>query len=66
MATHNETLRLRLAAGPQSGTQLAKDMGISQPTVSRALAAMNDEVMQIGARKTRATCCVMQGEALPT
>ena len=51
MATHTETLRLRLAAGPQSGTQLAKDMDISQPTVSRALAAMSDEVMQIGAKK---------------
>lgn len=51
MATRTETLRLRLAAGPQSGSQLAKDMGISQPTVSRTLAGMNDEVMQIGAKK---------------
>ena len=46
-----EMLRLRLAAGPQSGTQMAKDLGISQPTVSRALAAMAGEVLQIGQKK---------------
>ena len=47
-----EMLRLRLAAGPQSGTQMAKDLGISQPTVSRALAAMAGEVLQIGQKKS--------------
>ncbi len=52
MLTHTELLRLRLAAGPQSGTQMAKDLGISQPTVSRALAAMAGEVLQIGQKKS--------------
>ena len=51
MPTHAELLRLRLAAGPKSGTQMAKDMGISQPTATRALAAMGDEVMKIGQKK---------------
>lgn len=51
MATHTELLRLRLATGPKSGTQIAKELGISQPTVSRALAAMAGEVMQIGQKK---------------
>ena len=51
MPTHADLLRLRLAAGPQSGTQMAKDLGISQPTVSRALAAMAGEVMQVGQKK---------------
>ncbi len=46
-----EMLRLRLAGGPQSGTQMAKDLGISQPTVSRALATMAGEVMQVGQKK---------------
>ena len=46
MPTHADLLRLRLAAGPQSGTQMAKDLGISQPTVSRALAAMAGEVAE--------------------
>lgn len=51
MPTHAELLRLRLAAGPQSGTQLAKELGISQPTVSRALATMTEEVIQLGLKK---------------
>jgi hypothetical protein len=51
MPTHAERLRLRLAAGPKSGTQMAKDMGISQPTATRALAAMGNEVMKIGQKK---------------
>ena len=51
MSTHTDLLRLRLASGPQSGTQMAKDLGISQPTVSRALAAMAGEVMQVGQKK---------------
>ena len=51
MPTHTETLRLRLAEGPKSGTQMAKEMGISQPTATRALAAMGDEVMKIGQKK---------------
>ena len=51
MPTHAEHLRLRLAAGPKSGTQMAKNMGISQPTATRALAAMGNEVMKIGQKK---------------
>jgi hypothetical protein len=51
MPTHADSLRLRLAAGPQTGTQMAKDMGISQPTATRALAAMGGEVMKIGQKK---------------
>ena len=51
MSKHAELLRLRLAAGPKSGTQMAKEMGISQPTATRALAAMGGEVMKIGQKK---------------
>ena len=51
MSTHAEALRLRLATGPKSGTQMAKDMGISQPTATRALAAMGNEVMKLGQKK---------------
>ena len=51
MPTHVDLLRLRLATGPQSGMQMAKDLGISQPTVSRALATMAGEVMQVGQKK---------------
>ena len=51
MPNHAEALRLRLAAGPQSGTQMALALGISQPTATRALAAMGNEVMKIGQKK---------------
>jgi hypothetical protein len=52
MPTHTDSLRLRLAAGPNTGTQMAKEMGISQPTATRALAAMGDEVVKIGQKKS--------------
>lgn len=51
MSTHADYLRLHLASGPKSGTQMAKEMGISQPTATRALAAMGGEVMKIGQKK---------------
>lgn len=51
MPTHADSLRLRLAAGPHTGTQMAKEMGISQPTATRALAAMGNEVMKFGQKK---------------
>ena len=50
-----DALRLCLAnaaTGPQSGVQLAKAMQRSQPTVSRALAALGDEVVRIGQRRS--------------
>ena len=64
MSTYAERLRLRLATGPKSGTQMAKDMGISQPTATRALAAMGDEVMKIGQTKARAMRCATRAEVL--
>ena len=38
MSTHAEHLRLRLAAGPKSGTQMAKEMGISESEVQQLVA----------------------------
>lgn len=52
MTHHADKLRLRLAAGPKSGTQIAKEIGLSQPTVTRALAAMGDDVVKIGQKKS--------------
>ncbi len=52
MTRHADVLRLRLSSGPKSGTQMAKEIGLSQPTVTRALAAMGDEVVKTGDRKS--------------
>ena len=52
MTHHADVLRLRLAAGPKSGTQIAAEIGLSQPTVTRALAAMGEEVVKIGQKKS--------------
>lgn len=52
MTPHAHTLRQRLAAGPSSGSQIAAELGLSQPTVTRALAAMGEEVLKVGQRKS--------------
>ena len=52
MTLHADALRLHLASGPKSGSQMAKEIGLSQPTVTRALAAMGDEVVKTGQKKS--------------
>ncbi len=49
MARHSDSIRLLLAKGPATSRQLVENTGISQPTISRALAALGDEVVRIGA-----------------
>lgn len=49
MSRHADSIRLLLAQGPLSARQLVEKTGISQPTVSRALALLGDEVVRIGA-----------------
>ena len=48
MPSHSDTVRTRLHGGPQSSRQLTENIGISQPTVWRALAALGDEIVRIG------------------
>lgn len=52
MPSHAEALRLQLAAGPRSARQLIESMGISQPTLSRAIAELGDEVLRLGAARS--------------
>lgn len=52
MSPHAESIRLRLSDGPRSARQLAESMGISQPTVSRALAELGDDLVRIGAARS--------------
>ena len=49
MARHSDSIRLLLSQGPIASRQIVEKTGISQPTVSRALAALGDEVIRIGA-----------------
>lgn len=48
MTDRSETIRQLLRQGPTSVRQLTEIMGISQPTVSRAMKALGDEVVRIG------------------
>jgi hypothetical protein len=58
MAVPLDALRLLLAAGPQSAPQLIEKMGISQPTLSRAINRLGDEVVRLGAaRSIQYTLC---------
>lgn len=49
MSRHVDAIRLLLAQGPASARQLVEKTGISQPTVSRALVLLGDEVLRMGA-----------------
>ncbi len=48
MTDRSETIRQLLRQGPTSVRQLTDIMGISQPTISRAMKALGDEVVRIG------------------
>jgi hypothetical protein len=48
MPSHADTIRSRLSAGPLSARQLVETMGISQPTISRALTGLGGDVLRIG------------------
>jgi hypothetical protein len=52
MSLHLNALRILLASGPQSAQQLIEKMGISQPTLSRALSRLGDEVVRLGAARS--------------
>lgn len=48
MSSHADSIRLLLRQGPLRARQLVEKIGISQPTASRALAALGDEILRIG------------------
>lgn len=52
MSPHAETIRMRLSGGPLSASQLIESMGVSQPTISRALAGLGDQIVRIGAAQS--------------
>lgn len=52
MSRHADTIRRRLSPGPLSARQLIESLDVSQPTISRALAELGDEVLRIGAAQS--------------
>ena len=52
MASHLDSIRLRLRQGPATARQLVEWLGISQPTASRALASLGDEIVRIGSGRS--------------
>lgn len=54
MADHLDAVRVLLSGGPRDSPWLQARAGLSQPTVSRALAALGEDAIRIGAgRSTR-------------
>jgi hypothetical protein len=47
MASHSDRIALILAAGPASAQELGARLGVSQPTLSRALAGMSSGLVRI-------------------
>ena len=52
MPSHLEALRSHLVRGPQSAAQLSDQLGVSQPTVSRALSGLGQELVRVGAARS--------------
>jgi hypothetical protein len=52
MSRHADSIRLQLASGPLAARQLLDSMGISQPTLSRALAELGGEIVRLGAARS--------------
>ena len=49
MSAHADALRLELANGPMRARQLVEKLQLSQPTLSRAITALGDDVVRLGA-----------------
>ncbi|WP_208935687.1 type II toxin-antitoxin system HipA family toxin YjjJ [Paracidovorax avenae] len=45
---HSDALRLALRKGPQTARALSERLRVSQPTISRAIAALGGEVLRLG------------------
>ncbi|MEJ7138879.1 type II toxin-antitoxin system HipA family toxin YjjJ [Amphibiibacter pelophylacis] len=52
MLSHPDRIRQVLSSGPAGPRQLIEKIGFSQPTLSRTLAGMSDEVVRMGAARS--------------
>ena len=52
MSPHTDAIRRRLSDGPLSARQLAEKIGVSQPTISRALKELGNAVIAVGSARS--------------
>jgi serine/threonine protein kinase HipA of HipAB toxin-antitoxin module/DNA-binding transcriptional ArsR family regulator len=52
MTNYSESIRRQLSGRPFSARQLAEYMGVSQPTISRALTELGNEIIRFGAARS--------------
>ena len=52
MPSYAEIIRMQLSGGPLSASQLYEIIEVSQPTISRALSELGDEIVRIGAARS--------------
>lgn len=52
MVSHADHLRIRLGLGPQTARQLAEGMALSQPTVSRVINGLGNDIVRIGSGRS--------------
>jgi hypothetical protein len=65
MPSYADAIRLRLANGKLSSRQLVENIGVSQPTLSRALASLGDAIVRIGAGPSIQYALRDSGRGLP-
>ncbi|MCB1950289.1 type II toxin-antitoxin system HipA family toxin YjjJ [Nitrosomonas sp.] len=52
MSQYAETIRIQLSRGPLSAHQLSVNIGVSQPTISRALSKLGGKIVRIGSAQS--------------
>lgn len=52
MSMHADAIRLQLGRGPQPVRQLVESLGLSQPTISRTIKALGNEIVRIESGRT--------------
>jgi DNA-binding transcriptional ArsR family regulator len=52
MTQHTESISMHLSSSPLAAAQLREKLGVSQPTMSRALAKLSDEIVMIGSARS--------------
>lgn len=65
MSRHADAIRLKLASGPLAARQLIDTLAISQPTLSRVVAELGDEIVRLGAARSIQYALRDAGRGLP-